>query len=130
MEGARLVGALVGVGTEQVTLRLDEVRRQAVATNHVVVRQRTRRREERHPRRSAERHDASPGGIARADLFDEAGVKEEVRQVGIAIERGLDAAQELRADDAAPRQILAISPNGRFQPRVREATDRSCMPWA
>src|SRR5262249_17733479 len=78
-----------------------EVRGEPLAADHVVVRERRRRAVERKSLLHARRDDVAPSCLPRAELLAEAGVEQEVREVRIAIVGGLDAPEELRADDAA-----------------------------
>mmetsp|Transcript_16072 Transcript_16072/g.60802 ORF Transcript_16072/g.60802 Transcript_16072/m.60802 type:complete len:597 (+) Transcript_16072:1159-2949(+) len=95
------VGAVVGVGAEEVALSLHEVGGEAGAAVLVQVGERGGERGDGDAAGRGQRDDAAPGVLAGVDLGGELGVDEEVRQVGVAVVRRLDAVEEASADDAA-----------------------------
>mmetsp|Transcript_4155 Transcript_4155/g.13384 ORF Transcript_4155/g.13384 Transcript_4155/m.13384 type:complete len:478 (+) Transcript_4155:362-1795(+) len=98
---ARLVHALEGVGAEEVTLRLDQVGRQAGAAVLVKVGEGGGHGGAGDAGGDAERDDAAPGGLALVDVVRELWVHQQRGQVGVAVVRLLDAVEEDGADDAA-----------------------------
>ena len=98
---ARLVDSLVGVGTERISLSLDEIRREASGSEGVVERECGRGRGDRDScsDRSADR--PAPSRLGLCHGIAEEPLEEEIREVGIrAIRRG-DGGEEPRPDDAS-----------------------------
>src|SRR5690606_33674372 len=98
---ARLVDPLVRVSAEVVALGLQEVGRQATATVAVVERQRGRGRRRGDTGHGRLRHGRAPAPLGRRQLGGEEGSQQEALELGVLVVRGLDVAEEARADDAA-----------------------------
>ena len=101
VEAACLVGALVGVRSKEVSLRLREVGGQAVAAVGVVVGQRGAEGSDRHSLADGQHDDGSQCGVALVHLGSELRVDEQRSNIGAAVVCALDAVEEPRADDAA-----------------------------
>src|SRR6059058_4655879 len=96
----RLIHPLVRMRTEEVPLRLQEVRRQPLAAIAVIKGQRRRKR--RHWHANLHRMDdrLPPRGLVLAQSLREKIIHEQILQLGIVIERLLDISQEHAANDA------------------------------
>ena len=102
MEGtfARLVDTHVGMGTEVVTLGLEQVGRQALAAEAVVVGQRRGERRGSDAELDRRFDDVSPCVLCLFNRFFEVRIQQQVFKVGIGVERFLDPFEERRTDDA------------------------------
>mmetsp|Transcript_932 Transcript_932/g.3085 ORF Transcript_932/g.3085 Transcript_932/m.3085 type:complete len:519 (+) Transcript_932:241-1797(+) len=94
------VRPLVRVRPEEISLRLDEVRRKSSAAVRVKVRERAGHRGRRDPGVDRRGHDAPPRLVALHELGRELAVDEQRREVRVLVVRLLDAVEEPRADDA------------------------------
>ena len=130
MERAGLVGPLVGVRAEQVALGLDQVRREPLAAVAVVVGQGGREGRDGDAQPGGLADDPPPAVLALPDGLGEVGGQQQVRQVPVLVVGVLDAVQEAGADDASPRQMVAISPGWSCQPCSWAAASIWSNPWA
>jgi hypothetical protein len=96
-----LIFALISVGTEIISLGLDQVGRQASETHSVIVAESSGNSRDGDTVGGSEANDTAPAGQGTGDLLDEEGIEQEVGKLRVLIEGFLDLAQELRADDAA-----------------------------
>ena len=101
VEGARLVGALEGVGAEEIALALNESGRQALGTQAVVVGEGRRKDRCRKSQLGSGDDHAAPRVDEVFQLALEVGIEDEGGQVRIIVIGCADAIQELGADDAA-----------------------------
>src|SRR5438045_3262086 len=100
MEGSLsgLVDPLVGVGAEEVALRLREVERQALGADRIIVGETGAHRENRDALRLRGLDDMAPAWLRFGDPRLEVVVEEQVRQRRILAEGVLDEIEELGAD--------------------------------
>ncbi len=95
-----LVGALVGVGTEEVALGLEEVRWQAGSAVAIVVAEACAERGDGDAVQRGDADDFAPVLLGLAEHVLEEGIEHEVGQICVVAIRIRDAVEELCADDA------------------------------
>src|SRR5438270_7839494 len=101
-EGAvGVVGALIGVRSEEIALRLRKVLRQAGAAIAVEVSQRSGKCRHRHSHFQRGAYHAAPGGLGRVDAAEKIVVQHQISQLGLLVEGAHDVIQKERANDAA-----------------------------
>ena len=91
----------VGVGSEVIALRLQQVGGEGVPAVAVVVGQRRAEGWRGYPELDGLTHDAAPGGLVLIDRLPEERIQQEVVQAGIVGEGIPDALEEAGPDDAA-----------------------------
>ena len=98
---AGLVNALICVRAKVVALRLQEIGRQTGTTVRVIVVERRAHGRNGNAQIHGRLDDRTPGVLCLGDHLLEVGIKQQVRKLGIGVERLFDLAEEARADDAA-----------------------------
>ena len=101
MKDAGLIGALICMRTEEVALRLQEIRREASRAITVVIRQRGRKRRDRYAELDSCRDDETPFRLRSFDGSGEILVEKKILQRRITLIRLNDPVQKFRANDAA-----------------------------
>ena len=94
MKRPRLVDSLIRVRSEIVSLRLQQVRREAITAITVEVTDRRREPRNRQAKFHGRRHHMPPAGLGFFDRRREEIVKQQVFEVGLFLERVLDVLQE------------------------------------
>src|SRR5437867_8347001 len=102
MKDSITVDALVSMSAKIITLRLDEVRGQALAPEGIEIRQRSGHCRCRHPEPDRQAYRLAPLVHPPADLLCKILVQEQVGQVGIALEGLPDPVEKYCPDNAAP----------------------------
>ena len=98
---ARRVNALVCMRPEIIALRLQQVRRKAFAAIAVVITERGGKRRNRNAVQQRGGGHPAPPGLRGGDAFRKKWGEEQIRQIGLPVERLLDFPQKRRADNAA-----------------------------
>src|SRR6476646_3948444 len=101
VEDAGLVNALVGVRTEEIALRLQEIRWKASRAITVVIRQRRRKRGDRYPELDSGRNNEPPFRLRSFDGPGEIAIEEKILQRRITLICLNDSIKKLGANDTA-----------------------------
>ena len=101
MKDAGLIGALICMRTEEIALRLQEIRREASRAITVVIRQRCRKRRDRYAELDSCRNDEAPFRLRSFDGLGEIPIKEKILQRRITPICLNDPIEKFGADDAA-----------------------------
>src|SRR2546422_8482846 len=102
MKDSITVDALVSMSAKIITLRLDQIRGEALAPEVIEIRQRSGHCGCRHPQPDRQAHRLAPLAHAPPDLFCKILVQEQVGQVGITLESLPDPVEKDSPDNAAP----------------------------
>src|SRR6516162_3472479 len=102
VENARFIDAFVGVCTEEIALRLQEIRWKTSGAITVEISQRRRKRGDRNTEFDSCRNGEAPFGLRPFDGSREIFVEKKILQRRISLIRLNDSVQKFSADDTAP----------------------------
>ena len=113
---ARLVDTLVGVRSEVIALRLQQIRGQPLCAIAIEKCQRRGEGRRRHAHLNRMSQRLTPRCLILVHRAEEEAVKQQIGKFRILVERVLDLAQERDRIMQPPRHISAMPPMFRFQP--------------
>src|SRR6516162_3584923 len=101
VKNAGLIGALICMRTEEIALRLQEIRRETSRAIAVIIRQRGRKRRDRYAELDSCRNDEAPFRLRSFDGLGEIPIKEKILQCRISPICLNDSIEKFGADDTA-----------------------------